>query len=78
MNKKRHTNVKKQIRLSIDLVILSSILFLIYMGLNNITLIVEDREVFLNQEIRVGQLEEMVKTLVEEKESITCESTSVE
>jgi hypothetical protein len=78
MNKKRHTNVKKQIRLSIDLVILSSILFLIYMGLNNITLIVEDREVFLNQEIRVGQLEEMVKTLVEEKEAITCESTSVE
>lgn len=78
MNKKRHTNVKKQIRLSIDLVILSSILFLIYMGLNNITLIVEDREVFLNQEIRVGQLEEMVKTLVEEKESITCESTSFE
>lgn len=78
MNKKRHTNVKKQIRLSIDLVILSSILFLIYMGLNNITLIVQDREVFLNQEIRVGKLEDMVKTLVEEKGSNPKKETSFE
>lgn len=78
MNKKRNTKLKKLTRVSFDMVILSLMLFAIYVGLSNINMIIQDRSVYLNHEIRVIEIEKTLKSITNKKENVVDKSHNIE